>query len=380
MNNYVVGISLLLALLAGCSEKKEPNALQQLPPNIATGKELAQKSCSPCHGLDGRGVKDNIPNIAGQIETYLLKAAQTYNHGKRAGSSGGAMDIAKELTPDQLHNVLGYYASLPLLLGNPGNMSGSYSYYDRGAELSKPCAGCHGADGNPTEAGLPRLAGQHPQYIVKATKAYRDGTRIMPTMHEKLAGLSQADLENIAIYFALNKPKPAIGKVTNPYEGKQFTHDCAKCHGSMGSSEENSVPNLAGQDVKYLNTMIKAYRDKVRDHSVMHQVISGLKDSEIEKIAIFFASEQPSQITFIPPEPISVLAQKCDLCHNAGNVNPEMLTPKIKGQNRTYLINAMTAYRDGDRGSSAMHKMSSALYFDATIEAVAAYYSAQAPK
>jgi len=379
MNKYVVGVSLLLALLAGCSEKKEPNALQQLPLDIVAGKALAQKSCSHCHGMDGRGVKDNIPNLAAQIETYLLKAAQTYNHGKRAGSSGDAMEIAKELTPNQLRDVLGYYASLPPL-SNLGSMSASYSYYDRGKELSKPCARCHGTDGNPTEAGLPRLAGQHPQYIVKAAKAYRDGTRTMPTMHEKLTGSSQADLENIAIYFALNKPKPPASKVANPYEGKQFTNNCAKCHGSMGSSGDAGIPNLAGQDVNYLNTMIKAYRDKVRNHSVMHQTISGIKDSEIEKIAVFFASEQPTQMTFIPPEPIDTLAQKCDLCHNPGNTNPEMLTPKLKGQNRTYLINAMTAYRDGDRGSSAMHKMSTFLDFDATIEAIATYYSAQAAK
>ena len=126
MNKYFIGISLLLALLTGCSEKKESNAQQQLPIDIAGGKTLAQKSCSSCHGMDGRGVKDNIPNLAAQIETYLVKAAQTYDHGKRAGSSGGVMEIAKELTPNQLRNVLGYYASLPPL-SNPGNMSASYS-------------------------------------------------------------------------------------------------------------------------------------------------------------------------------------------------------------------------------------------------------------
>lgn len=378
MNKYIACISMLLVMLSGCSEKKEQGALQQSPPDLVAGKALAQKSCSNCHGMDGRGVKDNIPNLAAQIETYLLKAAQTYNHGKRADSSGDIMKIVKELTPHQLRNVLGYYASLPPL-SKLENVSASFSYYDRGEELSKPCAQCHGADGNPTEAGIPRLAGQHPQYIVKAAKAYRDGVRTMPTMHEKLTGLRQSDLENIALYFSLNKPKPAAGKMVKPLEGKQFTNQCAKCHGSTGSSRYNNIPILAGQDVKYLSAMIKAYRDKVRDHGVMHQTVSGLKDSEIEKIAVFFASEQPTHINFEPPEPIGTLTQKCDRCHNLVSTNPEMLAPKIKGQNRTYLINAMTEYRDGDRGSISMHKISAILYFDATIEAIAAYYSAQAP-
>ena len=380
MNKYVAGISLLLALLAGCSEKQESGALSQLPPDIEAGKTLAQAKCSGCHGTDGRGVKDGIPNLAAQIESYLLKAIQTYYHGKRAGSSGDAMSITKELNPDQLRNVLGYYAGLPPL-ANLANMSAQYSYYDRGEELSKPCISCHDAGGNPTTAGMPRLAGQHPQYIIKtATRIYRDGASSMPAMHEALTGLSQADLSNIAIYFALNKPQPAPGKAGNPYEGKQFANDCIKCHGATGSGDESGTPSLAGQDVKYLNAMIKAYRDKVREHDAMHKALDGLKDREIEKIAIFFAAEQPAQIAFAPPEPIGDLAQRCDRCHSLVSTNPEMLAPKLNGQNRAYLIKAMTAYRDGDRGSSAMHKISSGLYFDASIEGIATYYSAQAAK
>lgn len=380
MKKYLAGISLLLALLAGCSEKQEPGAISQSPLDIAAGKALAQTKCAGCHGMDGRGVKDGIPNLAAQVESYLLKAIQTYDHGKRAGSSSGAMSVTQELNLDQLRNVLGYYASLPPL-ANLANLSAQYSYYDRGEELSRPCAPCHGVGGNPTAAGMPRLAGQHPQYFIKtASRIYQEGASSMPAMHEALTGLSRADLSNIAIYFALNKPQPAPSKAGNPYEGKQFANDCVKCHGATGSGDESGTPNLAGQDVKYLSAMIKAYRDKVREHDAMHKALGGLKDREIEKIAVFFAAEQPAQIAFTPPEPIVDLAQKCDRCHSLSSPNPEMPAPKLNGQNRGYLIKAMTAYRDGDRGSSAMHKISAGLYFDATIEGIATYYSAQAAK
>jgi cytochrome c553 len=380
MNKYVAGISLLLALLTGCSEKQEPGAISQSPPDIVAGKALAQTKCAGCHGMDGRGVKDGIPNLAAQVESYLLKAIQTYDHGKRAGSSGDAMSVAQELNPDQLRNVLGYYANLPPV-PNLADTNAQYSYYDRGEALSQPCARCHGVGGNPTATGLPRLAGQHPQYFIKtATRIYQEGASSMPAMHEALTGLSRADLSNIAIYFALNKPQPAPSRTGNPYEGKQFANDCIKCHGATGSGDETGTPNLAGQDAKYLGTIIKAYRDKVREHAPMHQALSGLKDKEIEKIAVFFAAEQPAQIAFIPPEPISELVKKCDRCHSLGDTNPEMLAPKLNGQNHGYLIKAMTAYRDGDRGNSAMHKISSGLYFDATIEGVATHYSAQAAK
>jgi cytochrome c oxidase cbb3-type subunit 3 len=50
-------------------------------------------------------------------------------------------------------------------------------------------------------------------------------------------------MANIAIYFALNKPKPVVSKVNNPYEGKQFTSSCAQCHGSDAKGSKG-FPNL----------------------------------------------------------------------------------------------------------------------------------------
>ena len=380
MKNNIFALAILLALLAGCSEKPGPKDLSKLPLDLEAGKIVAQNSCAICHGMDGKGAADNIPNLAAQIETYLLKAVQSYDHGKRVDSSGNVMKVAEDLSPNQLRNVIGYYASLAPVVNTSSTGKAEYSYYERGKVLSKPCAACHGADGNATVAGVPRLAGQHPQYIIKAVKSYHDGTRTMPSMHAKLDSLTPADIENIAIYFALNAPKSPSSKAANSHEGTQFISACVKCHGPSGSGDDLSVPNLAGQNVKYLNTVIKSYRDDVRDHKVMHQALAGLKDGEINKIATYFATEPPAQTSFAPPETINSLVQKCDLCHSLGSTNPDMLTPKLNGQNRAYLINAMTTYRDGDRGNSAMHSISSAMLFDATIEGLAEHYSSQEAK
>jgi cytochrome c553 len=70
------------------------------------------------------------------------------------------------------------------------------------------CAGCHGADGNSTIPMYPKLAGQHEQYLVKAIKAYKSGDRKDPTMAPMAATLtSDADIENVAAYFASQTPK-----------------------------------------------------------------------------------------------------------------------------------------------------------------------------
>lgn len=377
MKYYVIGIALLV-LLTACSEKQDANVLQQLPLDLQAGKALVEMHCVTCHGLDGRGTQNNIPNLAAQHETYLLKVFQSYDHGQRTRNGGELMEVAEELKPGEIRNAVGYYASLPPLK-NLGAGSARYSYYDRGKSLVKACASCHGDDGNPSETGLPRLAGQHPEYLINAMMAYQDGSRHMPTMHTLLQGLSQADLDNIGLYFALQTPKPPPSTADNPYEGKQFTYNCTECHGSKGSSRDAAIPNLAGQDASYLNTMLKAYRDEVREHDQMHDLIGELKDSEIDKIAVFFASEKAQPPRFMQPEEIYTLARKCARCHAAENSNPDMLAPKLAGQNRAYLINALTLYRDGERGSSAMHRMSS-VYSDATIEGIATYYSAQEAK
>ncbi|MDE1961924.1 MAG: c-type cytochrome, partial [Xanthomonadaceae bacterium] len=45
------------------------------------------------------------------------------------------------------------------------------------ADLAKPCAACHGADGNSTAPIYPRLAGQYHDYLARALHEYKSGAR-----------------------------------------------------------------------------------------------------------------------------------------------------------------------------------------------------------
>lgn len=68
-----------------------------------------------------------------------------------------------------------------------------------------PCMGCHGIPGYfnvyPTYR-VPRLGGQHPEYIVTALQAYRAGTRDHRTMQAQAGSLSDKDMADIAAFFA----------------------------------------------------------------------------------------------------------------------------------------------------------------------------------
>jgi len=64
------------------------------------------------------------------------------------------------------------------------------------------CAGCHGAAGISAIPNYPNLAGQKEAYIVKQLKAFKSKTRTDATMNAMAAPLSDADMANVAAYFA----------------------------------------------------------------------------------------------------------------------------------------------------------------------------------
>lgn len=71
-----------------------------------------------------------------------------------------------------------------------------------GKAKSATCAGCHGAAGISAVPTYPNLAGQKEAYTIKQLKAFKDGTRKDPTMNAMSKPLSDADMANIAAYFA----------------------------------------------------------------------------------------------------------------------------------------------------------------------------------
>lgn len=77
---------------------------------------------------------------------------------------------------------------------------------DRGLEKSEVCQACHGADGNLiVDEETPRLAGQHYDYLVRALKDYRDGTRDNAIMAGFTQDLSDQDIRDLAAWYARQK-------------------------------------------------------------------------------------------------------------------------------------------------------------------------------
>ena len=71
-----------------------------------------------------------------------------------------------------------------------------------GKEKSKPCAACHGPDGNSTTPDFPKLAGQHYDSPGKALKDYKSGARKNAIMAPQTANLSQRDIADLAAFYS----------------------------------------------------------------------------------------------------------------------------------------------------------------------------------
>ena len=84
------------------------------------------------------------------------------------------------------------FAQSPAVAGDPA----------AGQTKSMPCAACHGANGVSVMPNYPNLAGQKEQYLGKQLQDFKAGRRTDPTMTAMVAALSDADMQDLAAYFA----------------------------------------------------------------------------------------------------------------------------------------------------------------------------------
>lgn len=82
-----------------------------------------------------------------------------------------------------------------------------------GKELAaNVCTSCHGPEGKkPTAPTYPILAGQHRDYLLRTLRAYKSGARENAVMNGMVSGLSDADLQNLAAWYASREGLETLG-------------------------------------------------------------------------------------------------------------------------------------------------------------------------
>ncbi len=168
------------------------------------------------------------------------------------------------------------------------------------AKFTAVCAACHGADGNSGIPANPKLAQQHPEYIVKQLQEFKAGKRQNPIMQSMAAQLSDADMKNIAAWVTAKQAKTGFAKdkelVTmgeRIYRGgiaDRQVAACAGCHSPNGAGIPAQYPRLSGQHADYTAAQLTSFRDGVRKNSPqMAMVASKLNDREIRAVADYIA-------------------------------------------------------------------------------------------
>jgi cytochrome c553 len=229
-------------------------------------------------------------------------------------------------------------------------------------------------------AGMPNLVGLDPKYFIASMNAYKSGKRKHEVMKTLAAGLSENDLNNLALFYGLQKPgkaqTPAPG---NAATGKAAASGCSGCHGETGVSSNPDMPSIAGQDAEYFVAAMRAYKDGSRADPAMTGAASGLDDNAFRDIGAFYAAQQPQAPKVRKPLTIAEWAERCDRCHGINGNSTDPRSPALAGQKADYLERVMRAYQKGERKSAAMASMSHVLS-DSEIEGLAGFYSRQRPR
>ena len=143
-----------------------------------------------------------------------------------------------------------------------------------GASKAAVCFSCHGPDGNSQSPTFPRLAGQNAVYIAEQLHLFRAGIRKNPVMQPMSAGLSDQDIDNLAVFFAAQTPAGLEGDPSYWKAGRAlYLHGdaahgvpgCVACHGPTGRGNPAAgYPALQAQQSVYVVSQLQQYANGTR--------------------------------------------------------------------------------------------------------------------
>lgn len=172
--------------------------------DLSRAVEIVEGKCFICHGIEGESSSPVFPRLAGQHAGYVARQLADYKAGKRKNDTMQSM--VTDLSADDFRLLGMYFESKPphkhpvadTELAQMGRF-----IYQRGNPYSgvAPCADCHGAAGHGTEK-MPRLGGQHAQYVENQLKAFsrRERTNDNAVMHSVASKLTELELKAVSSY------------------------------------------------------------------------------------------------------------------------------------------------------------------------------------
>ncbi|WP_191090075.1 c-type cytochrome [Histidinibacterium aquaticum] len=269
------------------------------------------------------------------------------------------------------------------------------------------CTACHGSDGTGgvTEGLAPNLTIQSPEYLAATLRAYAAADRHSGFMQVAASGLSNNQIDALSTYFGETLPDAAgpqrpvdddvlaLGEsiVEAGLDGSGALA-CSNCHSRSGEVDDIPIPEIAGQNPRFLTTQLVAFRDGGRGGTGFWQPMQGvaheMSNEQIGAVAAYLGSLEPgatlprSELTGDLDEAAELVGGVCDECHQDTMAGvPEGEYPNLTLQTGAYigrqLHNFRTEQRDSRRMTEVAGRLSNeqiaslALYVD-QLEPVAA--------
>lgn len=182
---------------------------------------------------------------------------------------------------------------------------------------------------------------------------------------------------------------PALHAQGDAAAGQAKSALCAACHGSDGNSPLAVNPKLAGQNATYLVKQLQDFKSGARTNTTMSAMVLSLSDQDMQDIAAWYASQQPTILGANPElvelaeamyrggnKELSVMA--CSACHSpTGSGNTPAGFPALSGQHPEYALQQLKDFRAGVRQNDINGMMRSVVerLTDKELEALASYIS-----
>ena len=177
----------------------------------AKGKDVNQvvvTVCSNCHGVDGNSIHPRYPNLAGQAKEYLTAQIKAFRDKSRKDPDAHAFmwEISRLVDDEQIVKLADYFSAQKPARGKPGDpqlAAKGKVIHERGVPSKNvpACAWCHRLDAQGTTV-IPRLAGQHAEYLGAQIKEFHLASRpgLAVTMKAVVERLSDEEAKQVAAY------------------------------------------------------------------------------------------------------------------------------------------------------------------------------------
>ena len=195
---------------AQASAAQAPAQQKAAAPATAQSTEAKVAACLGCHAINGYQASFpevyKVPKIAGQSAKYIAAALTAYKQGDRKHPT--MRSVAIPLSDQDIAEVAAYFEALGKnpAVNLPAAADKAPSPQVAGLLQKAACVSCHGANfAKPIDPSYPKIAGQHPDYLFVALKAYKTDNNPQVGRSNGIMGaiakqFSNAELKALAAY------------------------------------------------------------------------------------------------------------------------------------------------------------------------------------